>query len=354
MSHRHSRFVAALGTAALLAALFSPASAAPPTDAPAGAVAVEVANGFRLVAEEQRPNATVLSTFASATETVRTIGWGDGSSISFFPGKSTPGGDRSPAHGSLTVGSGTERPQDPGDIHRFRDSGRTVVGDLVDLGMPREDAERLFGDMDTMDGSNPYTGEAGASDEAQSAGIVLASSASRPEDSSSSAVPSSSTTPYDVRCFNVSAASGKIEGYGCTTYYLVHQSGLDWWFNVKYKFSARSTDTSLFPVRLKGVAWRAQWSSGNIVYDWEPDNTESVGSCRTITATISGGFASISSSGTVCPNSHGPWQISSIKSGALWQGAEQGTAWEAAVGVQKTKNPAGVATNYYSYYWLEW
>jgi len=352
MRRRHSRMVSIFGSVALVAGVFSPAAAAPPFNAPESVVAVEAANGFQVVSELRRPDGSVISTFASSKETVRTISWDEGSSISFVPGPTTAATIKSPEHGSLLVGAGTERPKDAADIDRYRNSGRTVVGDLVALGMARDEAERQFGDMETMDGSNPYTGKASAADQTAATDIILASSTSPTDSPSHNAV--SSTTPYDVRCFNVSAASGKIDGYGCTTYYHVAQQGLDWWFNVKYKFSAQSTDTSLFPVRLKGVAWRAQWSSGNIVYDWEPDSTRSIGNCATITETISGGFASISISGDVCPNSHGPWQLSSIKSGAIWTGAEQGTAYEVAVGVQKTKNPAGVATNYYSYYWLEW
>lgn len=352
MRRRHSRMAAIFGILALIVSAFSPAAAAPPFDAPESVVAIEAADGFQVVSELSRPDGTVISTFASAKETVRTISWNEGSSISFASGPATAATSNSPEHGSLMVGAGTERPKDAADIDRHKNSGRTVVGDLVALGMPRREAERQFGDMETSDGSNPYTGTAGVADQTAATDVILTSATSTTKSPSHSAV--SSTTPYDVRCFNVSAASGKISGYGCTTYYLVAQQGLDWWFNVNYKFSAQSTDTSLFPVRLKGVAWRAQWSSGNVVYDWEPDSTRSIGNCLKITETISGGFASISISGNVCPNSHGPWQISTIKSGALWRGAEQGTAWEVAVGVQKTKNPAGVATNYYSYYWLEW
>lgn len=176
-------------------ALYTPASAAPPAGVPGGAIAVEVANGFETVGEQHRPDGTVLSTFASPTETVRTIAWDEGATISFFPGKATAATDRAAAHGSLLVASGTERPKDPADVNRLHDSGRTVVGDLVALGMPRADAERIFGDMETMDGSNPYTGAPGAAESTQRNVMTLASSTTRDSESERSAVPSSSTTP---------------------------------------------------------------------------------------------------------------------------------------------------------------
>src|SRR5919109_3496452 len=126
-------------------------------------------------------------------------------------------------------------------------------------------------------------------------------------------------------------ADGKISGYGCTTYYLVHTEGLNWWFYNKYKFSAQSTDKSWwFPVRLRKVAWKATWSAGNQVYDGEPASTQTISNenCVTITATAGIKYGSISISGKVCPDKHGPWDLASTKSGAMWQGVENDTDYE--------------------------
>lgn len=155
MRRRSSRLAATFGTLALVVSMFSSATAAPPFDAPESVVAIEAADGFRVVSELSRPDGTVISTFASAKEIVRTISWNEGSSISFESGPATAATNTSPEHGSIMVGAGTERPKNAADIDRYLNSGRTVVNDLVALGMPRQEAERQFGDMETSDGSNP-------------------------------------------------------------------------------------------------------------------------------------------------------------------------------------------------------
>ncbi len=161
----------------------------------------------------------------------------------------------------------------------------------------------------------------------------------------------STTTPYATECYNASAASGKISGYGCTTYYLVAANGGDWWFNDKFKFSAHSTDTSLFPVRLKQVAWKVSWGTNNVVYDWDPATTQSVGSCLTLTESASSGTVpaiGISISAPICPNSLGLWTLSSRVSGAIWKGAEHDTGYDAAIGVQSVHNPPTAGVSYWS------
>jgi hypothetical protein len=149
-------------------------------------------------------------------------------------------------------------------------------------------------------------------------------------------------------CADVNAHGGKIVGRGCSTLFLVTQNGSDWWFNNKYKLSVHSTDTSFpFPLRLILAAWDIRWASGNVVYDWDPDSDVPVGSCATVTASISerGG---ISISGTVCPNNLGVWTLDSRRSGAQWTGTEKGTQWEVALGVQAVHSPPGAPASYVS------
>jgi hypothetical protein len=320
-----------------------------------------VANGFQPVSEVTTSQGTVLATFKSTTATVKTLGQ-PGSAISFYPDPITTSTTSSAQHGGLAVQMRQPaRPKTTADANAYRDSGRTVVGDLVALGMPRADAEREFGDMETMGGTNPYT-TAAASADARS-GLASASGPNATMTSASTradradALTVSTTTPYATECYSASAASGKISGYGCTTYYLIYQNGGDWWLNDKFKFSAHSTDTSLFPVRLKQVAWKVSWSTNNVIYDWDPASTHSVGSCVSLTMSASSGTApsvGISISGSICPNTLGLWTLSSTVSGAIWKGPEQDTDYDASIGVQSVHSPPSAAASYWSNWYLAW
>lgn len=133
----------------------SPATAADP-QAVNVSIAIARANGFVPVSEFATGQGTVVDTFQSPDATVKALGTA-GSVISFFPNQGTPATAKSAAHGGLMVEmKPPARPKTLADANAYRDSGRTVVGDLVALGMPRADAERDFGDMETMDGTNPY------------------------------------------------------------------------------------------------------------------------------------------------------------------------------------------------------
>ena len=332
------RPTAVLGAFLLVISALAPVVADSPATEVPHAIGVVDANGFVAVSETTTPEGAVVDTFVSGDITVRVIGT-RGASISFYPG-----GPTETQRGSLGVLMNTVRPKTEKDATRYRDSGRTVVGDLIALGVPREQAELNFGDMETMDGTNPYL-QASATQE--DADATLASATAPVQKAAAPAA--SASTPYDTQCITASAEGGKLYGYGCSTFFLVSAVGTDWWFNNKFKFSAHSTDTSLFPKRLKQVGWKIQWSSGNVVYDWEPASTTPIGSCYTVSLSATWKAFSISVSAQICPNSHGPWEVASTKSGARWQGAEHDTDWEAAIGLQAVHNPPGVATSYSSY-----
>jgi len=294
------------------------------------------AGGFEPVFEEVIAANTVVDTFKSADSTIRLIGRpGSTASISMDP-------RRADAAGTLQVRLSASRPKTASDAHAYADSGRTVVGDLVALGMPRREAERQFGDMEAVDGNNPYL--AAAHD---GAAMALARSGP-PSPAAPTTATASGTTPYDVLCVDINAHGGRIVGRGCSTLFLVVQNGTDWWFNNKYKLSVHSTDTSFpFPLRLTLAAWDIRWAGGNVVYDWDPTSEVPVGSCTTVTASISdkGG---ISISGTVCPNVLDVWTLSGTRSGAQWTGTERGTQWEVALGVQAVHSPPGAPASYAS------
>jgi hypothetical protein len=297
-------------------------------------IALVNADGFEPVSEEVIAANTVVDTFASADSTIRVIGR-PGSVAAVSMGPAATGAAPNPQ-----VRLSARRPKTAADARAYADSGRSVVGDLVALGMPRDEAVREFGDMETVDGRNRYLADA-----RDSLAVARLGSSSPAGQASQLA---SATTPYDVLCVDINAHGGKIVGRGCSTLFLVVQNGTDWWFNNKYKLSVHSTDTSFpFPLRLILAAWEIRWAAGNVVYDWDPTNEVPVGSCTTVTASISdrGG---ISVSGTVCPNVLDIWTLSGTRSGAQWTGTERGTQWEVAIGVQAVHSPPGAPASYAS------
>lgn len=112
----------------------------PPKEGPA-LITMSDANGFVAVAERPTAGGAVVGTFRSDTATVTVIGR-RGSSISFHP--SLPTAERP---GMLRISMATARPKTAKDATAYRDSGRSVVDDLVALGMPRGEAEREFGTL---------------------------------------------------------------------------------------------------------------------------------------------------------------------------------------------------------------
>lgn len=332
-----------IGVGAALVLCFStlgPAAA----DTPKGGVpisfAVGDANGFVAISETITPQGAVIDTFQSGDTIIKVLG-SAGSSVSFYPT-----GPTKDQRGGLGIAMNTVRSKTAEDAMAYHNSGRSVVGDLVALGVPRADAERLFGGMETADGTNPYLAQKGL---AQSAPQALLTSASAPSIPQSPLV-ASPTTVWDTQCITASAEGGKLYGYGCSTFYIAHQNGTDWWLATKYLFSAHSTDTSLFPKRLKQVGWKVQWASGNQVTSWRPSSTTIIQStCKTISYGLTIWGTGYNQSTTICPDTHGIWELSSLKSGARWQGIEQGTAWEAAEGLQEVHSPPGVSESHGSY-----
>jgi hypothetical protein len=355
--HRHSGRAIGIGLTALLTASVGPSSAASgPTGADV-AIRTAVANGFVRVAEVRLGNGAAIATFESRDARVRVLGE-PGSVVSFYPDETTRATEVAPSRGGLAMEmSQPTRPKTAAAATAYHDAGRTVVGDLVALGMPRPDAEREFGDMETMDGTTRPTGAAPRPN-----ATFARFTRPVPGGGPTTFATSSATTPYATQCVSVSTlragdGSDVITGYGCTTFYLVAQAGTDWWFNDKFKFSAHSSDRSLFPVRLRSVAWKVSWSSLNTVHDWDPATTTSLGGCTTVSASSETGTKipiRVTISAQICPDSIGLWTIGQLVSGAIWKGIEHDTDYDAAIGVQSVHNPPAASPSYTSYWALTW
>jgi hypothetical protein len=203
--------------------------------------------------------------------------------------------------------------------------------------MPASEARRQFGDMETL--------------------AVAATSAGRtlnqrliPTSGGTSTV-----TPYDTQCAAISVADGKITGYGCATFFLVRQDGTDWWLTSKMKVSAHSRDESWFsPKRLTQLGWRVTWGNGNTLYDWDPYSTRPVGECVTLTVKSSSPFGDVSVQGNICPESLGPWSVTTARSGGIWNGMERGTDYEGALATQAVHSPPGARVSYQSAWTLSY
>ncbi len=330
----------------LIVIAFLPAAAtlgAPPALAPQIKL-LSPTGGFVPVAEAVTREGAVIDTFRSGEVTFRVLG-SPGSSVT-----AVRTGDPSTGRAGVAIELATTRPKRLDDAGAYARSGRTVVGDLVALGMPEDEARRQFGDMDTLD-----------AEAAREARLLASTSLDAETMALLSAPTPSSTTPYDTQCASVSYQNGLIEGFGCSTLYLVAAANGDWWFNNKYKFSARSKDpTNWFcfpgtcPWRLVVVGWSLGWATNNVVYDWDPSATLNQKECTSIS--IGGSFhgAGISISGTICPDVLQPWNLSARRSGAEWRGVERGTAWEAAIGIQALHSPPNAAVSYSSPFELIW
>jgi hypothetical protein len=304
--------------------------------------------GFVPVGEVVTPQGAVIDTFRSGDVTLRVLG-SPGSTV-----RVRRVSEEASGRAGVAVELAASRPKQLGDAAAYGRSGRSVVGDLVALGMPEEDARREFGDMDVLD---PVAVAAEAS-----APILLASTAVDPTTlAGAPSVTASATTPYDTQCASISYQGGLIEGYGCSTIYLIAASGTDWWFNNKFKFSARSKDPSVWwcfpgtcPWRLAQLGWSLGWAKKNVLYDWEPSATNKARDCSTISFSASYHGVGVSVGGTVCPEVIQPWNMSGRRSGAEWQGIEKGTAWESAFGIQAIHSPPGAAVGYSSPFGLVW
>lgn len=307
-------------------------------------IRLDADGGFVAVAEEVTAAGAVIDTFRSGDLTLKVIG-SPGSAV-----KAQRVADRKGRRDGVKLELSTSRPKKLADVDAYARTGRTVVGDLIALGMPGEEARAQFGDMDVADPA------------AAAATRRLSSTVLDAESLAALTAPTpSSTRPYDTQCASVSYQNGLIEGYGCSTLYLVAASGGDWWFNNKYKFSARSKDPTFWlcipgtcPWRLYEVGWSLGWSTNNVVYDWEPSATVDQGGCSPMTLGATYHGFGISISGTVCPRKMQPWNLSGRRSGAEWLGLEQGTAWEATIGIQAVHSPTNAAASYSSPLSLSW
>jgi hypothetical protein len=305
-------------------------------------------SGYVLESEVQVSPGWVIDTYTSGDTTVRVFA--RAGSLMSVPSTASTAGLGST---SFSVAS----PDLKKDQSPSAGSATGAVAALIALGVDPQTALQKFGGLDTLDGSTPASDATLA---AAAAGPTVSLASYRAPSSEPQVVNAvSNTIPYDTQCATINTQNHLVQGYGCSTLYLVWASGGNWYFSSKYALSAQSTSTSLFPLRLRSVAWRLGWAANNLIYDWDPKVTKPEGSCNTVTSSLGASLpyfsAGISISSTICPDNFGPWgPLTQTQSGATWTGSEAGTAFEAAVGTQQMHNPANVSSSHTSTYSITW
>jgi hypothetical protein len=318
--------------------MVAPANAAGPIKT---AIALVDSAGFTAVSEVRTVTGAVIDTFRSGDVTVRVIGW-PGSTVRMSK-KATA----SPGRAVVTVDLGARGAKTRADAGRYEASGRTVMGDLVALGADPGWAAEEFGEMDVLDP------EAST----QAAKLVSTRSPTAQEVRDRAAAPAS--TAYSNQCAAISAGGGEIEGYGCSTLFLVSSPSTgDWWFNNRYKFSVHATQPTnlqcvLFapigcPWRVVKAGWSIQWAAGNLVYGWEPFSAISKSSCSDTTLSAEYRGVRISYTTAICPDKMQPWNLARTRSGSEWVGIERGTDYVATFGLQALHSPPGAPVSYNS------
>ncbi len=324
--------------AVLAICTIAPAQAAAPIRT---GVALVDSAGFTPVSEVRMANGAVIDTFASGDVTVKVIGW-PGSTVKMSK-KASAGSGKA----VVTVDLRAKGAKTRADAGRYKASGRSVVGDLVALGADPRWAAEEFGGMDVLDaGANAQPVKLSSTESMTIEGIRDAASAP-------------ATTPYANQCAAISAAGGEVEGYGCSTLFLVSRSSTgDWWFNNRYKFSVHGTQPTSFqcvvfapfgcPWRVVKAGWSLQWAAGNLVYAWEPLSAVPKSSCSD--TTLSGEYKGVRISYTtsVCPDKMQPWNLATTRSGSEWVGIERGTDYVGTFGLQGLHSPPGAPVSYSS------
>lgn len=271
--------------------------------------------GFRFERQRILPDGRVVTRYRSKDGTVDTIGR-PGTDVTIGVSVEAPSVDGT-AHGSIEIAFGSpSMDKRATDLPSRRTPG--AVESLIELGVDPAVARREFVAAASLTGA--------------------------------------SATPWDTQCVNLSYADGKITGRGCATIYLTAANGTDWWFETKMTVTASSSDTSLFPVRVKGLGWKLGWTDPrNQVVEWDPSSTKyGANGCSDVSLGGSRNGFSISLMFSLCPTKEIPWDVTQTSSGALWFGVERDTDPVGAAAVQKDHNPPSATTGHVSTFSLSY
>lgn len=153
---------------------------------------------------------------------------------------------------------------------------------------------------------------------------------------------------YATPCASWTNPSGHVYIRGCDTQYLdMDYGGGDWYMTDKAEGSGRSNCASDWTCdRMTQLYIKMGYGSGNNIIQWTPNSTASVGSCNTVTLSMTSNQSQIgySTSQTICPNSYGPYTVTATEFGAVWNGKETvSNQWEGVDALDEDHSPPGAA-----------
>jgi hypothetical protein len=134
-------------------------------------------------------------------------------------------------------------------------------------------------------------------------------------------------TILSTPCVTVTADSKKISGRSCDEHELAQkESNGHWILSDEVTGSASSTDVNN---DLYQFAAYTAYPAGNSIFQWRPNSTQSIGSCKSVTESLSWAGSGYTSSTTDCPDSISPYDATTgTKFGSVWAGC----AWVEVVG----------------------
>jgi hypothetical protein len=244
-------------------------------------------------------------------------------------------------------------------------SGRSVVVEAMNAGIPYEQAVAEFGDMDPASVPTKARALAVLGATAPPRGSAAPGGETAPDDPGASRPASHATptrvapsilktggrpAPYDSACADIYYSRGQYS-HACDVRYLDYAKNGQWYLSHKMKVSAAydsfwSALTSANVYVVYGKGGTANGGKGTMWADFDPYTTERVGRCGTWTAGVQDPRtgANIAYSGTICPSSIGPVWAARAEStykgyGAIWRGRSSSAKGAVAAGV--VNNPPG-------------
>lgn len=194
---------------------------------PSVSMKVAPASGFRGQSERVVKPGWVVDTFSDSHSTTVHVFGRAGSAVDFG------GGIERATNGNLgTLSFSVASPPNADPKVAAGGGGGEAVGAveaLIALGVDPKTALAEFGGMDSLDGATPPSDIALAEAATASASAAapepplatLASTRALAAQTVAATATTSTTTPWDTQCATVNSVGGLVQGYGCSTIYLV-------------------------------------------------------------------------------------------------------------------------------------
>lgn len=159
-------------------------------------------------------------------------------------------------------------------------------------------------------------------------------------------------------CVNKSYDNNKLHISGCDHTYRVGTNGAVWYLEDKDISSGIMHDTNCAPWscdEITGLKFGHQYPKGNSIVDWNPSDTYGVGSCHTVTVSVSYQGSGISDSSQWCPETFGVYGKGATYYSVKWDGQGYGPhdGARAAHSVDAVYNGVS-ASPWDSIYWYVW